>query len=195
MVLNEDEIVLLLEKGDERCMRMIFDLYYHSLCAYGLKFLSSLEDVEDVVQNVLVSFWELKRKQRFVGSVRSYLFGAVTKASLKFLKQHGTAFFDDIEMHVNQLLEEELDKSEEELESLRLKLEGELTQLPERARAIFFAIVLENLSYKEVAMRYDISINTVKTHYALALKKLRKRLGDLSVLLLFIRKHVYSQKK
>lgn len=188
MALNEDEIILLLEKGDERCMRMVFDYYYHSLCAYGLKFLSSLEDVEDVVQNVLIAFWERKRKSMFSGSIRSYLFGAVAKASLKFLERQGTLVFDDVESHVNRILDEQFGEWEEELEQLRVKLEKELEQLPERAREVFSAIVLENLSYKEVAVRYQISVNTVKTHYAHALKKLRESLGDLFILLLFVRK-------
>ena len=132
MALNEDEIILLLEKGDERCMRMVFDYYYHSLCAYGLKFLSSLEDVEDVVQNVLIAFWERKRKSMFSGSIRSYLFGAVAKASLKFLERQGTLVFDDVESHVNRILDEQFGEWEEELEQLRVKLEKELEQLPLR---------------------------------------------------------------
>lgn len=186
MAFNEDEIIFLLEKGDEKCMRMIFDRYYHSLCAYALKFLSSLEDVEDIVQNVLIAFWEGKRKQIFVGSIRSYIFGAVAKASLKFLERQRIVVFDDIESYVNQLLDEDFGEKEEELEQLRLRLEEELKKLPEKARAIFSAIVLENLSYKETAERYQISINTVKTHYSHALKKLRENLGDLLVMLLLI---------
>lgn len=70
---------------------------------------------------------------------------------------------------------------EEELSRLKVKLTREVAKLPEKSREVFNAIVLENLSYKQVAERYGISLNTVKTHYSNALKKLRDSLGDLLI--------------
>ena len=49
---------------------------------------------------------------------------------------------------------------------------------------VFKAIVLENMKYKEVAEHLDISVNTVKTHYARALKQLRSKLDVIIMLLL-----------
>ena len=149
----------------------MFDNYYHALCVYALKYLSSIEDAEDVVQNVFISFWENRKGHEFAGSLQAYLFGAVTKASLKVLEKQGRVYFDDIEEHVNSLLEE-------------VAVTKEVNQLPEKAREVFNAIALENLSYKQVAERYNISLNTVKTHYSHALKKLRESLGDLLIVAL-----------
>jgi len=186
-MLPESHILSLLKAGDERCMRMIFDRYYRALCVYAMKYLTSVDDAEDVVQNVFVSFWENKKGNVFEGSLRSYLFGAVAKASVKFLHRSGQFTFDDIELHVNRFLEEMDCYEEEEQDLLKRKLEQEIEKLPEKSKAVFNAIVIENLSYKQVSERYHISVNTVKTQYAHALKKLRENLGDLFIwMLLFM---------
>ena len=65
------------------------------------------------------------------------------------------------------------------------KLYEQVEALPEKSREVFKAIVLENMKYKEVAEHLDISVNTVKTHYARALKQLRLKL-DIIIMLMLI---------
>ena len=103
---KEATIIELLEAGDERCMKMMFDAYYQTLCTYVMRYLISVEDAEDIVQSVFISLWNNKRGQAFTGSVRSYLFGAVSKASLQFMRNRGKAYFVDIELHIDDFLEE-----------------------------------------------------------------------------------------
>lgn len=179
----ESDILHLLQVGDETCMRMIFRDYYRALCVYSLKYLSAVEDAEDVVQNVLIAFWENRKGSLFEGSLRAYLFGAVTKASFKFLERNGQIVFRDIEERADHFFEE-MTFDEEELKRMKARLYREIDLLPENARKVFNAIVLEEMTYKQVAERYGVSVNTVKTHYSHALKKLRERLGDLFVIVL-----------
>lgn len=186
MQYTEENIIELLKLKNEKCVRMMFDNYYHALCVYALRYLPSIEEVEDIVQNVFISFWENRKGCDFEGSLHSYLFGAVSKASLKVLKRKGSIVFDDIEEHVNLLLEDIVLADDENLDNLRERLMQEINRLPEKARQVFNAIALENLSYKQVAERYNISLNTVKTHYSHALKKLRESLGDLLIVVLML---------
>ena len=111
-------------------------------------------------------------------------FGAVAKASLKLLDKYNRFKFDDIEEHVNLFLEEIAFYEDEELNILKEKIEFEIIQLPEKSREVFKAVVLENLTYKQVAERYHISVNTVKTHYSNALRQLRRNLGKIVAFLL-----------
>ena len=48
--IKETTIIRLLETGDERCMKMMFDTYYQALCTYVMRYLISVEDAEDIVQ-------------------------------------------------------------------------------------------------------------------------------------------------
>ena len=53
--IKETTIIRLLETGDERCMKMMFDTYYQALCTYVMRYLISMEDAEDIVQTVFIS--------------------------------------------------------------------------------------------------------------------------------------------
>ena len=53
--IKESTIIRLLETGDERCMKMMFDTYYQALCTYVMRYLISVEDAEDIVQTVFIA--------------------------------------------------------------------------------------------------------------------------------------------
>lgn len=182
-MVDETKIIQFLKQGQEGCMRMIFDAWYQPLCIYALKFNLSFEDAEDIVQELLITFWEQKRKTTFEGSLRAYLFGAVQKACLNRLKSSGRFILEDIGDYSNRLFSEADRLNDEEAVMRRNKLKAGIDGLPAKAREVFVAIVLENLQYKEVAEKLNISVNTVKTQYARALKQLR---GSLDQLILFL---------
>ena len=179
---KESTIIRLLETGDERCMKMMFDTYYQALCTYVMRYLISMEDAEDIVQTVFISLWNNKRGQEFSGSLRAYLFGAASKA-----------YFVDIELHVDDFLEEMSRDNEVELEKMKEYLYAAIEDLPANPKKVLTAIVFNNTPYKMVAEEMGISVNTVKTYYARALQALRKSLDGKTFCLLFL--SFFSSKK
>lgn len=190
---KESTIIRLLETGDERCMKMMFDTYYQALCMYVMRYLISVEDAEDIVQTVFISLWNNKRGQEFSGSLRAYLFGAASKASLQFMRDRGKAYFVDIELHVDDFLEEMSRDNEVELEKMKEYLYAAIEDLPANPKKVLTAIVFNNTPYKMVAEEMGISVNTVKTYYARALQALRKSLDGKTFCLLFL--SFFSSKK
>ena len=186
MVYSESEIVHAVEAGKENSLNMLFDNYYRALCVYAIPFVSDADDVEDIVQEVFVSFWMNKKRTVFSGSVRSYLFGAVAKAASKFATRRGRVMFDDVEKYVDQFLEELGEYDEDEFACLRDKVYARVEPLPERTKEIFKAVVMNNLTYQQVGERFGITVNTVKTMYYRALKQLKEELGGNALVLFFI---------
>lgn len=181
---SEEDIIRGLEQGDEGCMRMVFDNYYRALCVYALRFLDAFEEAEDVVQEVLVAFWEGKRGKHFVGSVRHYLFGAVKNMALRRREEQGRLVLESVEEHVDSVMDDPMEMEEGEARVEKERLWREVGELPERTRKVFLAVVLEGLSYREAAERLGVTVNTVKTLYTRALKQLRERLEIIVVVLL-----------
>ena len=176
MVYSESEIIHELEAGNENCLNMLFDNYYRALCVYAFRFVSDGDDVEDIVQEVFVSFWMNKKRTVFSGSLRSYLFGAVAKAAAKFATRRAKIMFDDVEKYVDQ----------NEFTRLRDNVYARVEALPEKTKNIFKAVVLDNMTYQQVGERFGITVNTVKTMYYRALKQLKEELGGNAVVLFFI---------
>jgi RNA polymerase sigma-70 factor (ECF subfamily) len=184
MVLNDLQILEKLKEGDPLAYNQLFDKYYMPLCVYSLKYCDSFQLAEDIVQDLFVKLWDEKLYMKFDNSISPYLFKSVKNNTLQVLKKESKYQFDDIEKVVNNLMEEDqLDFAT--LEEEKKKLFEQVEALPEKSKEVFKAIVLENMKYKEVAEHLDISVNTVKTHYARALKQLRFKL-DVIIMLLMV---------
>ena len=77
MNLQEEVIKKKLIAGDESGLRQLFDMYYTPLCVYALKFIDSFDKVEDIVQDVFISFWESGKATEITSTIKNYLFRAV----------------------------------------------------------------------------------------------------------------------
>lgn len=185
MNLREQEIIQGLKKEDPKAFKDLFEMLYMPLCVYSLKFSDSYEFSEDIVQELFVNFWNNKTFLTIEGSVSNYLFRAVKNNTLQALKKKNKYGFEKIDHIVERFITEEKQYDLETIEEKRKKILQEIDALPEKSKEVFKAIVLDNLKYKEVALQLGISVNTVKTHYSRALKKLRKSLDIIILLLLY----------
>lgn len=163
------DILNKLKAGDSSGYKELFDRYYSQLCTYSLRYCDSFDLAEDIVQELFVNFWNDKIYLKFEGSVSSYLFKAVRNNSILEMRKRNKFTFEDI---VSQLIEEELPQGSTAEEELS-RLKEEIEKLPNQSKEIFKAIVLDDMKYKEVAEHFGVSVNTVKTQYSRALKKLR----------------------
>ncbi len=183
MKLNDLQILEKLKEGNSLAYNQLFDKYYMPLCVYSLKYCDSFQLAEDIVQDLFVKIWDEKLYMKFDNPISPYLFKAIKNNTLQLVKKESKYKFDDVETIVNRLMEEEqLDFAT--LEEEKKKLFDQIEALPEKSKEVFKAIVLENMKYKEVAEHLNISVNTVKTNYARALKQLRFKLDIIIMLLL-----------
>lgn len=183
MELQDLYILEKLKEGNSLAYNELFDAYYMPLCLFSLKYCDSFELAEDIVQDFFVKFWDEKIYLKIENPMRPYLFKAIKNNTLQAIKKKSKFIFDDIEKIVNDLIDEDpLDSVS--LEEEKNKLFEQVEALPEKSKAVFKAIVLDGLKYKEVAEQLDISVNTVKTHYSRALKQLRLRLDVIIILML-----------
>jgi RNA polymerase sigma-70 factor (ECF subfamily) len=185
---DETMITRGIEQGDVRAMKWIFDDYNQMLSLFALRYVTSVDDARDLVQEVLIAFWENKRGTKFTGSLKAYLFGDVQKAAVTFMKNARRQFFTDIEEEGDLPADLPGAFEEEEVRRRRELMEREIERLPEKCKEVFTAIVLKNMQYKEVARELGVSVNTVKTHYTRALRQLRTKLEHLIFLLFFRRR-------
>ena len=95
------------------------------------------------------SLWNNKRGQVFTGSLRAYLFGAVSKASLQFMRDRERMYFVEIELHIDDFLEEM--SRDVELEKMKEYLYAAIEDLPANPKKVLTAIVFNNTPYKAVS--------------------------------------------
>lgn len=161
-----------LKSGDESALKSLFDFYYMPLCIYSVQITDSLEVSKDLVQELFISFWERKAYLIVGINLHAYLFNAIRNASLNYIKKERPYALGDIE---EILFSDEEEYSEDEINKRRRKLYSALRDLSPQEYKVLYAVVIENKRYKEVAEELEISINSVKTYLARALKYLRSK--------------------
>ena len=179
--IDDQDILARFASDDEEALKLLFAKYYRALSIYALKFIDDVQAAEDIVQEFMVRFWEEKKYKQIKGSLKNYLFTSIRNRSLNYLESFHHAKKDYLENLKEVFTFEQF--TDDELAEKKAKLNKEIEELPEKMQEVLKMIVFENKKYKDVAEELDVSLNTVKTQYSRALKKLRSSL-DVIVLLL-----------
>ena len=170
---QDKKLLELFQTAPERAFRQLFDAYHMQLCVYVVQLTDSFDMAEDVVQEVMVYFWEKKYYKQVTENLRGYLFYAVRNAALLALKKNSRISMEEISGMKIDIPDEFSDK--EEWQEKEKQLMEDLEKLPQQEMAAVKAVILENKKYKEAAEELQISVNTLKTHLSRALSKLRKK--------------------
>ncbi len=123
---------------------------------------------EDIVQEVFVKYWE---KMYTIDSEKPYLYTSVNnflknkyahdKVVLKFEKQ--IQFSNPSSPHFDL-----------EVSEFKVRLENEISALPEKQREVFLLHKMDGYKYREIADLLNISQKAVEKRMSLALSELRK---------------------
>lgn len=190
---QEEELLKAVSEGDEEAFHRLFDIWYKPMCVYAMNYIDSFDDAEDIAQNILARFWMKYSRETFSGSLKGYLFASVQYDCIRWLRRQKNRRNEaslpetgpDGEAGESLVFDiPELATDEEYNEEDYRRLMEEIGKLPEQARRIFIAVVLEDKKYKEVAAMLGISVNTVKTQLSRSFKRLRNSLGMIVVVLL-----------
>ena len=183
---SEDRMIASLAERDERTFEQVFKTHFKNLHAYAYTILKDDMLSEELVQNIFFKLWERPEKLNISGSIAAYLYRAVYNESLNHLKHLKVR--SKYESHAVHQLKNETDSASKRimLKELERKLDVALQELPEQCRTIFQLSRFEELKYREIAERLEISPKTVENQMGKALKLLRMKLIDFLPFTLFI---------
>jgi len=129
---------------------------------------------EEIVENVLFILWQKRHKMDEVDYLKPYLYAMVRNTSLDYLKNQKKFERYDKEKHDSiQLMEQFI--IEEETHAILFQA---LDSLPNKCRKVFELSCLEGVKYADIAEDLQISLNTVKSQRARAIKLLRIHLKN-----------------
>ena len=175
-----------------KSFEILFKENYYFLVLTSFQIVKDKDTAKDVVQDFFINYWE-KRDHTEILNFKSYAARAVKNLSISYLRKIETENKRNdsfsIELHENVFVDQQTIK--EELDA-QLKKEQELHQLierlPKKRKEIFLAFVNDDLSYEEIAKKYGISINTVKTQMQRSYTFIKANIkgNDLNVLLFYI---------
>ncbi len=181
-----------IRQGDEEVFRQFFEDMYPRMMSLACRFVA--DDVaKDMVQEAVISFWEQKSLLP-VSNLQSYLCRSVQNNCLNYIKHNRivTNYENRVRIaeariqYLNELSDDNDIIRNIESKDIQAALQVALDKLPPKCREAFILCYFEDLSYKEIAQRMNISHRTVEVHVQKALKQLKKDFNILSLLLIFI---------
>ena len=165
----------------------IFNTYYNGLLLNALKILNNRDDAEEIVQDVFVKLWSHFDKTKYKGNLKGYLYAAVKNSCLNYLKHKSieSKYQEEVKQNEMTVNYREVLNSAENKELLDA-IEKAINTLPEKWKEVFLLSRTNNLTYKEIAEKLQISQKTVEKYISESLRTLRRQLSDYLPLILFL---------
>lgn len=179
-----------IKAGDKQAFKLFFDEYYSSLCLYANSVLDDFELSQDIVSDCFVRIWERKDKIQIKTSIEKYVLLSVRNSIYSYLRSPRSRKID-IELILRRLENTPIEEYDIEKEETIQRVYKLIEELPEQRRRILEMATFKGMSYKDIAKKLNISVNTVKTQLSRAYRFLREKLMyDSIILWLFFRNKI-----
>ncbi|SIN94918.1 RNA polymerase sigma-70 factor [Chitinophaga niabensis] len=162
-------------------------LYLHlapSLIRFANSFLKQHKALsEDIVAEIFAGLWERRQTLMSIEHLRVYLFTCVRNAALNHLeKMERTSFysFDELEVVLSPLIADHDPEKNLFAGETMQAIQEAMDALPAKCRLIFRMAKEEGLRYKEIAAILNISVRTIDSQIAIALRKIHETLASRS---------------
>lgn len=169
-------LIIALQKGEIRAFEFVYQTYFRGLVAFSRQYIDHAQ-AEEIVQDTMLWIWENKDQLNEALSLKSLLFTIVKNKSLNAVSHN------KIRRKVHQ---EIVDKFDETLADPEIYLSGDLftryaevlSDLPQLYKEAYDLNRSKNMTYKEIAEKMGVSVQTVNYRICQALNILRKELKE-----------------
>ncbi len=183
---NDIELLKGISEGKEWAYKALFLRYYAQLVVFARKVVNDDDLARELVQDVIVTFYEKRKEIKIHSSLKAHLYQSVRNRCLNQIK------YSQIrrDHHANIYLTKKDDEAyiEDKLQETELeqKIMSVIQTLPPQCKRIFEMSRFDGITNQEIADKLDLSKRTVETQISKALKELRTQLvGYLEICLLF----------
>ena len=177
---HDDKILVSRLRNDEaRAFDILFNKYCDRLFSFAISLLKNEEDSKEVVQEAFFKIWNKRNEIDTTRSFRSFLYTIsynliMDRLRLRLKDQEYRKFLEYHFEYAEKSLVNTVD-----YEILKKEIGNAIEELPDKRKHIFKLSREMDMSYKEIAKKLDIKVKTVENQINLALKHIKKRVGEL----------------
>ncbi|AZB20895.1 sigma-70 family RNA polymerase sigma factor [Kaistella haifensis] len=140
---------------------------------FAKRFVMSSDEAEDVVQDLMMKFWQKREELAAFGNLKSYAMKSVKNECLNRLKHHDVKMgFADFQIHRSELYQIETN-------NLKDQILGFIRQLPEKQKAVIHLKDVEEYEISEIAEMLEIEENAVRVNLMRARQKIKEQITQL----------------
>lgn len=178
--ITDEQIALLVQKGDKDKFSLLMDRYKAKLFRYGRKFLANEDNIDDVVQEVFIKAYQNIRSFDVNQKFSPWIYRIAHNTYINSIKKisRGPIYTFDFDTIVSHPVYEDPSIKEAEEVEIKKMVDTGLEKLRPNYREIVILYYIEELSYKEIADILHIPIGTVGIRLRRAKEALKKAFGE-----------------
>jgi RNA polymerase sigma factor (sigma-70 family) len=158
---SDERLVALMRRGNHAAFEHLVGRYQSRLLAFCRHMLGSVEDAEDVLQDVFAAAFNAILADNRPINVRPWLYRIARNRSLNHLRRVHAIGVDSMDVHLSDHGETTADQVHRQ-EEFRLLI-GDIHDLPETQRTALLLREMEALSYEQIAEAMETTIPSVKS--------------------------------
>ncbi|MFA8435077.1 MAG: RNA polymerase sigma-70 factor [Marinifilaceae bacterium] len=161
--------------------RQFFEGFYPMLCLFAQKYVQDTDVASDMVQDAFIKLWKGKEDFENENAVKGFLYTVTRNNCLNYIKHnkivldYSVQAMESEQFFRDHIIEEETYKS----------IHDAIEVLPSQGKRVV-EMSMRGFKNPEIALRLNISVNTVKSVKSNAYRLLRLQLQDVVVLLLAV---------
>lgn len=176
----ESQVIAMLqsEREGSDAFKLISKEYSQRVYWHIRKMVIDHDDANDITQDVFLKVWTKRKEFRAESSLFTWIYRIATNETLNFLnkkKRRMMVAFDEIEKELEKKLEQDPLISGD---TIQLKLQKALLQLPEKQRLVFNMKYYDELKFREISEITGTSEGALKASYHLAVKKIEEFVNE-----------------
>ncbi len=158
---SDERLITLVRRGNSTAFEVLVSRYHSRLLAFCRHLLSSKEDAEDVLQEVLTAAFNAMIADDRPINVRPWLYRIARNRCLNHLRRVQPVGVDSMDVHLSDHGASTADKVHM-AEEFRI-LVGDIQQLPETQRTALVLREMDALSYDQIAEAMETTVPSVKS--------------------------------
>lgn len=162
--------------GDDKAYAELYNLYIDDLFAYGMHFTPDRESVKDCIQEVFISLYNNRSKQKKVENIKCYLFTSLKNELFDLFKKSIEYYqIETIEpvFNVGYSVEDMFVKTETDQYNIA-KVKEVLQSLTPRQNEVLYYRYVEEMSYDEIGELMQMNYQSVRNLIHRSIQKARE---------------------
>jgi len=174
ITLSDEQLAELVRSEDQELFREIISRYKTKLANYLRKFISSPDELEDVLQDVFIKSFRNLFSFDTAKKFSPWIYRIAHNEAINHVKKRRHLSLDE---HDWEIFDEKSDfKKDLDTEILRTQLQNALANIKEKYREPLILYYFEEKSYDEIAEIMQLPKNTIGTLLSRAKKQMQKYL-------------------
>ncbi|WP_288735277.1 sigma-70 family RNA polymerase sigma factor [uncultured Parabacteroides sp.] len=162
--------------GDDRAYTELYNLYIDDLFAYGMCFTPDRESVKDCIQEVFISLYKNRSKQREISNIKCYLFTSLKNELFNMFKKSIEYYqIETVEpvFNVEYSVEDLFVKAETDRNNIA-KVKELLEALSPKQNEVIYYRYVEEMSYDEIGELMHMNNQSVRNLVHRSIQKVRE---------------------